>query len=87
MKPRALKRALDQIDKARAPETRPLTKRQTEILDFVKAHIKRFSFPPTRAEIAKAFGVWENGIQQHLVLIAHKGHIRLIRSSRGIILT
>lgn len=57
--------------------TQPLTKRQQEVLDFVKAHIKKYSFPPTILEITEAFDFRsQNAAHQHLRLIEKKGAIR-----------
>lgn len=63
-----------------------LTARQTQILEFLKAHIKEKGFPPTRAEIQLHFGYHSvNAAEEHLRAIQRRGYIQLIRgASRGI---
>lgn len=78
------KRVLEKLNKGRSLVGAPLTDRQQQILDFVMAHIKRFGFPPTRQELADAFDLYPNGIQQHLEYIARKGYITLKRGARCI---
>ncbi len=65
---------------------KPLTARQTEILDFIRDEIATRGLPPTVAEIAVAMRVSStNGIRDHLKALARKGAIELIPSaSRGI---
>lgn len=58
-------------------EALSLTKRQREVLDFIKVHIQRFSFPPTIKEIAEAFGFGSfNAAYQHVLAIEKKGAIK-----------
>ena len=64
-----------------------LTRRQGEILDFIRESIRRDGLPPTRQEIMHHFGFASpNAVQCHLRALADKGAIR-IRSgtSRGIL--
>lgn len=63
-----------------------LTKRQQEILDLIKHSIVKTGAPPTRAEIATAFGFRSpNASEDHLQALARKGVIELIgNTSRGI---
>lgn len=63
-----------------------LTKRQQEILDLIKQSIAKTGAPPTRAEIASAFGFRSpNAAEDHLQALARKGAIELVGStSRGI---
>ena len=63
---------------------RPLTKRQAQIFAFMKAHANRYGYPPTRAEIADAFDLAVNGVQQHLNLMQRKGVLKLVHAARGI---
>lgn len=65
-----------------------LTKRQEEILNLIKSHIKDLGFPPTRADIAKSLGFKShNAAEQHLRAIEKKGFISILSgASRGIIL-
>lgn len=63
-----------------------LTKRQQEILDFIRETIVKTASPPTRAEIAAVFGFKSpNAAEDHLQALARKNAIELISStSRGI---
>ncbi|MBI5107879.1 MAG: transcriptional repressor LexA [Rhodocyclales bacterium] len=63
-----------------------LTPRQQEILDFIRNNMEVFSMPPTRAEIAGAFGFASpNAAEDHLRALAKKGAITLEPgSARGI---
>ena len=63
-----------------------LTKRQQEILDFIKQTIQHTGAPPTRAEIAMQFGFRSpNAAEDHLHALARKGVIELVGgTSRGI---
>ena len=55
-----------------------LTPRQQEILDFIRNSMEVFSMPPTRAEIAGAFGFASpNAAEDHLRALAKKGAITL----------
>jgi repressor LexA len=64
----------------------PLTRRQQDIFDFIRAQIASNGMPPTRAEIAAAFGFASpNAAESHLRALAHKGAILLESgSARGI---
>lgn len=66
-----------------------LTRRQQEILNFIRDRIAADGMPPTRAEIAAAFGFASpNAAESHLRALAQKGVIRLESgSARGIRLT
>jgi repressor LexA len=63
-----------------------LTPRQREILDFIRNSLEVLGAPPTRAEIAGAFGfASHNAAEEHLKALAKKGAIRLDPgSARGI---
>ena len=63
-----------------------LTKRQSEILDLIKDHLQQYGVPPTRAEIAQAFGFKSpNAAEEHLKALAKKGVIEMMPgASRGI---
>ncbi|WP_415035652.1 transcriptional repressor LexA [Azonexus sp.] len=63
-----------------------LTARQQEILDFIKNNLETLGAPPTRAEIASAFGFASpNAAEDHLKALARKGVIHLEPgSARGI---
>jgi repressor LexA len=63
-----------------------LTPRQQEILDFIRNTLEVLGAPPTRAEIANAFGfASHNAAEEHLKALAKKGVIVLEpASARGI---
>jgi repressor LexA len=63
-----------------------LTPRQQEILDFIRNSLETVGVPPTRAEIARAFGFASpNAAEEHLKALARKGTIVLESgSARGI---
>ena len=63
-----------------------LTVRQQEVLDFIRNTMEVLGAPPTRAEIANAFGfASHNGAEEHLRALARKGVILLEPgSARGI---
>jgi len=54
-----------------------LTKRQAEILNFIKTHIQYSGFPPTISEIQGQFSFRSpNAVQEHLKALVRKGQIR-----------
>jgi repressor LexA len=63
-----------------------LTPRQAEILAYVRRCVRDVGAPPTRAEIAQAFGFKSpNAAQEHLRALAKKGAIEMQGgTSRGI---
>lgn len=63
-----------------------MTKRQQQILQFIRAAMETTGAPPTRAEIARAFKFRSpNAAQAHLRALAQKGVIELVPgTSRGI---
>ena len=65
---------------------RPLTARQTEILELIRSNIQDTGMPPTRAEIAKQLGFRSpNAAEEHLKALAKKGVIEMLPgTSRGI---
>ncbi|WP_026016837.1 transcriptional repressor LexA [Catenovulum agarivorans] len=65
---------------------RPLTPRQSEILQLIKDNIQETGMPPTRAEIAKILGFKSpNAAEEHLKALAKKGVIEIMAgTSRGI---
>lgn len=66
--------------------TKLLTLRQREILEFIRNTVESLGAPPTRAEIASAFGfASHNAAEEHLRALARKGIIVLEPgSARGI---
>jgi len=63
-----------------------LTARQGEILEFIRHALATRGAPPTREEIARAFGFRSlNASEQHLQALQRKGLIELLAgTSRGI---
>ena len=63
-----------------------MTKQQQRIYNFIVGHTMQHGYPPTRKEIARAFGFKShNGAQAHLKLIEKKGYLTLTKgASRGI---
>lgn len=63
-----------------------LTPRQAEILKLIRDTLEETGMPPTRAEIATAFGFSSpNAAEQHLRALARKGAIEMVPgASRGI---
>jgi repressor LexA len=54
-----------------------LTRRQAEILGFIKTHIQYSGFPPTISEIQGQFSFKSpNAVQEHLKALVRKGQIR-----------
>lgn len=65
---------------------RPLTPRQSEVLELIRQTIDATGMPPTRAEIAEKLGFRSpNAAEEHLKALARKGHIEMLPgTSRGI---
>lgn len=66
--------------------TRPLTRRQQEVLDLITDTVATHGYPPTRAEIARSLGFRSaNAAEEHLKALKRKGVIEMIPgASRGI---
>lgn len=64
----------------------PLTPRQNEVLTFIRAHLRRHGYPPTRADIARHLGFRSaNAAESHLQALARKGVIEILPgAARGI---
>ena len=67
-----------------------MTKRQAEVLEFIKDFQREFGMPPTRAEIAANFG-WAspNAAECHIQALIQRGALRQPshRHARAIYLT
>ncbi|MCP4955807.1 MULTISPECIES: transcriptional repressor LexA [Photobacterium] len=65
---------------------KPLTPRQQQVFDLIKAKIDDCGMPPTRAEIARELGFRSaNAAEEHLKALARKGVLEIIPgASRGI---
>lgn len=63
-----------------------LTKRQREILEFVKESIERYGYAPSQSEIANKFSLNSlSTVHEHLSALERKGYIvRQHNESRGI---
>ena len=63
-----------------------LTKRQTEIFNYIKEEIENNGYPPTRSEISKTFGFKSpNAAEDHLKALKKKGVLNIVSgASRGI---
>ena len=63
-----------------------LTKRQSEIFNYIKSEIENNGYPPTRSEISKTFGFKSpNAAGDHLKALKKKGVLDLAAgTSRGI---
>ena len=63
-----------------------LTKRQSEIFNFIKKEIESNGYPPTRSEISRTFGFKSpNAAEDHLKALKKKGVLDLAAgTSRGI---
>ena len=62
-----------------------LTRRQTEVLDYIRSYIEDNSFSPTLEEIAEVFSVSSVTIFEHVKELERKGEIRTERNrSRSI---
>lgn len=56
----------------------PLTARQAEILEAIRAHIAEHRRPPSRPELARILGLAStNGVFKHLMALEKKGAIEL----------
>ncbi|HEY8156691.1 MAG TPA: transcriptional repressor LexA [Myxococcota bacterium] len=56
----------------------PLTERQAEILETIRAHIAEEGRPPSQPELARALGLAStNGVFKHLMALEKKGAIEL----------
>lgn len=54
-----------------------ITKRQQEVLTFIKGFVSRHKYPPTIREIAANFGVSVKGAYDHVKALERKEYIRL----------
>ncbi|TCL06870.1 LexA family protein [Sodalis ligni] len=62
-----------------------LTKKQTELYEFIKAFIEVRGFPPTVTEMAAHFECFPNSSADQLKALVRKGWIKITpRTSRGL---
>lgn len=65
-----------------------LTKRQSEVLDFIVQYMNSVGYPPAFSDIAEEFGITStNGVADHLVALEKKGYILRSSKARSITLT
>lgn len=55
---------------------RPITRRQQEVLDFIKDYLARNKYPPTIREISEFFGISVKGAYDHVKALEKKQVIR-----------
>ena len=67
-------------------KSRVLTKRQTQIFDFILSNIDKFGYPPSIPEVQKRFSFKSpNAVQSHFDALERKGYVsRRPHKSRGI---
>lgn len=54
----------------------PLTERQNEIVEFIRAFAKRHKKPPTLKEIGKGVGIdWVSAVHKHIAALERKGYL------------
>ncbi len=64
---------------------RELTKRQNDVLKFIKEYAERENYPPTVREIGEHFKLAKSSVFDHLKLIEKKGYIlRKDKSARSL---
>jgi repressor LexA len=62
----------------------PLTKRQGEVLDFMRRHIAKHGYCPSIREIGTHFGMTSpNGVICHLKALEQKGKLKRCRGKNG----
>lgn len=67
---------------------RQITRRQTDILEFIRDCVHDFGRPPTIAEIAEEFGIAStNGAFSHVCALERKGYLTRSAKARDISLT
>ncbi|MEE8441436.1 MAG: transcriptional repressor LexA [Spirochaetia bacterium] len=54
-----------------------ITKRQNEVLSYIKAFIRKHKFPPTMREISESFSISVKGAYDHVKALEKKRFIRL----------
>lgn len=65
-----------------------LTRRQSEVVRFIRCYVEQRGFPPSIREIADELDVNHNAVVGHLNAAARKGAIRRSsRTARGLTLT
>ncbi len=57
---------------------RRLTTKQSELLDYTHRHVVLNGYQPSRAEMARRFGVTVSAMQQRIDLMVRKGAIEVV---------
>lgn len=65
-----------------AAEKQPLTSKQAEILNFIKAQLAANGYPPSRRDIAEKFETHLNNVSKYIDLLVDKGHLEKDNSTR-----
>lgn len=60
----------------------PLTNKQQEVLDYIKAHIEKQGYSPKREDIAEEFGTGINNVSRYIDVLCEKGWLRKDSSKR-----
>ncbi len=62
-----------------------LTKRQSDVLEFLKSYLQEKGYPPSVAEVANHFGFHVGAARGHLLALQNKGYLKIHPNvSRGI---
>lgn len=67
--------------KSSAVENKP-TKREAEVLDFIRSYRRENGYAPSQVETAKHFGVSVPTVHQHIHALSKKGFLRLERGKK-----
>lgn len=60
----------------------PLTDKQQEVLDFIKAHIEEHGYSPSWEQIAKRFDTGVTNVRRYINFLVQKGHITKDNTTR-----
>lgn len=66
---------------------KPLTRRQSEVVCFVRRYVAKRGYPPTIREVASELGIQPTAAAGHLAAVERKGVLkRSARAARGLTL-
>jgi len=68
-------------EEVKMPNTKP-TKKQREVLDFIKGFQKRYQYSPSLKEIAEHFGHSAPTIHQHVQALKRKGYVSMMKGEK-----
>lgn len=60
----------------------PLTRRQQQILDFVREFIEEQGYSPSRVALAERFDISLGNVSRHIDVLVQKGHLEKDNSTR-----